>query len=305
MEKLGRLRSAGILRLLWIAVVCLVLGYAFRAFSADLPFRSLLWDEGLLRPWVERGGGTWAGWVGAQGGGNKLGYCLKLVFLAILSWAFLSLLRATENRPPYRSMLVLSLLLGTIILLQTKENFWRWGYFVEHALQIASPLVLAAYWRSGLTASLHLGIRLLIALTFIGHGLYAVGFYPVPHHFLWMFSEGMAHAPIRALCAGAVLTEGAVRTALKIAGFLDFFSALLLLLPFRKLQLLGLLWIIPWALLTTMARWWSYADASTLSDLLIFWTPEVLLRCPHFLLPLVCWIWPLGEISDPRTTTST
>lgn len=289
MEELSIPRSPTIHRLLWIAVVCLVLGYAFRTFSADLPFRALLWDEGWLRPWVEGGGGTWADWVGAQGGGNQLVYWLQLVFVATLSWGLVSLLRAKQEKPPYRSMFVLSLFLGLIVLLQTKENFWRWGYFAEHALQIASPLVLAVYWRNGLTAGLHLGIRVLIALTFVGHGLYAVGFYPVPHHFLWMFSEGMAHA-------GAVLTEGAVRMALKIVGFLDFFSALLLLFPFRKLQLLGLLWIIPWALLTTMARWWSYADATTFLNLLIFWTPEVLLRFPHFLLPLACWGWPGGGL---------
>lgn len=281
-------RAIKVPHLLRLAVFCVLLGYGFRALGADLPFRSLLWDEGLLRSWVEWGGGNWANWVGTHGGANKLAGWLKIAFVGALLGIFIVLLRAEEKSPPVRAMLLLSLLLGMVVLLQTKENFWRLGYFIEHALQLASPLVLAAYWRAGFTPSLHLGIRVLTALTFIGHGLYAVGFYPVPQHFLWMFSEGMAHA-------GAVLTEGAVRTALKIVGLLDFFSAFLILLPSRKLQLLGWLWVIPWAVLTTMARWWSYADAASWNHLLVFWVPEVLLRGPHFLLPLACWFWPFGS----------
>ncbi len=273
-----------IYRLLLVAVACLLLGYLLRLWLFDPPFRSLLWDESLLRLRLEAGGIVWSDWVAASGGGNRWSDYLSGFVGLLLAGGLLALIPQKKQRSQTLGLFGAAFAILFLVLLQTKENFWRWGYFIEHALQIGAPIVFWCFLRQACSRHLHRIIRWLTALTFIGHGLYAVGYYPVPQHFLWMFIEGLAHA-------GASVSESAGRVALKIVGSLDFLAALLLLLPQQRLQKIGLLWILPWALLTTLARWWSYAGTASLEQLLLFWTPEVLLRLPHLLLPLCLWWW--------------
>ena len=60
---------------------------------------------------------------------------------------------------------------------------------------------------------------LLIAAVFIAHGLYAVGYYPIPGYFLGMVIDILG------------LTEQGARNFLLIAGILDFIGAFLIFLP--------------------------------------------------------------------------
>ncbi|WP_020567890.1 hypothetical protein [Neolewinella persica] len=119
----------------------------------------------------------------------------------------------------------------------------------------------------------------LVALTFIGHGFYAAGVHPVPASFVMMTQASLG------------VGEGVARNLLFSAGLLDFMAAALLLIPRNKAMLIALCWIIPWAILTTLARWWSYQGIVEWNTLLTQWLPEVIIRLPHVLVPLVLWRW--------------
>jgi len=171
-------------------------------------------------------------------------------------------------------------ILLSINLLVWKEHFWQVGQLLELSVLTASPLVYLYYGAAGAQqrASAYRLIRWLIALTFIGHGLYAVGFHAVPANFVLMVQAGLG------------VGEGVARDLLLMVGFLDFIAAALLLLPFREARRAALLWIIPWALLTTTARLWSYGGLVSSTTLLTQWVPEVVIRLPHVFLPVAIWV---------------
>lgn len=122
-------------------------------------------------------------------------------------------------------------------------------------------------------------LRLLIALTFIGHGLYAAGIHAVPANFVLMTQASLG------------LSESLARQLLLGVGWLDFIAAFLLLLPWRRCWLLALVWIVPWAMLTTLARLWSYGGLVSAATLLTQWLPETIVRLPHVLIPLALLFW--------------
>jgi len=123
-------------------------------------------------------------------------------------------------------------ILLSINLLVWKEHFWQVGQLLELSVLTASPLVYLYYGAAGAQqrASAYRLIRWLIALTFIGHGLYAVGFHAVPANFVLMVQAGLG------------VGEGVARDLLLMVGFLDFIAAALLLLPFREARRAALLW---------------------------------------------------------------
>ncbi|MEO0731962.1 MAG: hypothetical protein AAFZ52_03935 [Bacteroidota bacterium] len=136
---------------------------------------------------------------------------------------------------------------------------------------------IAEYFSGNKSVWFNRALRLLIALTFVGHGLYALGFHPVPAHFILMTQAGLG------------VGEETARNLLFVVGWLDILAALLLVIPSPKTQKLALYWIIPWAILTTLARLWSYGGLVPWETLLTQWLPEVIRRLPHVLVPLALW----------------
>ncbi|MEM1359270.1 MAG: hypothetical protein AAGF89_13765, partial [Bacteroidota bacterium] len=179
-----------------------------------------------------------------------------------------------------------------ILLLQHfliwKDHFWNLGHLLELSLQTSALLIWLLYLYLEIklpgfkdareqvivTRAYWWGVRLLTAATFVGHGLYAVGYHPVPANFVMMTQSGLG------------VGEETARQLLWMVGWLDFLAALLLVLPWRKSQLLALCWIIPWAILTSLARLWSYGGLVPFDTLLTQWAPEVIRRMPHILVPV-------------------
>ena len=121
-------------------------------------------------------------------------------------------------------------------------------------------------------------MKVAIALTFTCHGLYAVGYYPMPVTFLQMLK--------------AILNmEGAPALAfLKVAGLLDFVVAIGIFLKKRwAVPVLG--YAVAWGFLTSMARifgnfYWDFPLES-----LDQWVFEAVYRFPHFLVPMALLFW--------------
>lgn len=271
--------------LLVIATGALFVGRGLQGVIWDYPLRSLLWDESLMTPIVAFFGWDWGDWVSSlavdgaiQKSTRLTGWALVTIGLA-LSWPSLR-----KNRVGRMGIALGGCLLLAIILLATKDNFWRWGYLIEHALQLGTPWLLIAALRGRMATG---WMRWLTAFTFIGHGLFAIGFYPIPANFTLMLS-----ATVEGFFGTAAGAEFATSTAINllfVVGLLDFLAAIMLLLPNKKAQLWSLYWIIPWAFLTTMARLWANGQFSSGSSFILHWVPAFLYRIPHFLIPVTIW----------------
>ena len=118
-------------------------------------------------------------------------------------------------------------------------------------------------------------MRIAVALTFAGHGLYAIGFYPVPGHFVDMMIMSLH------------VEESTAVGLLQWAGWIDLIIALLILVPF--VYPYAALYAFAWGILTAIARVWSNYDATLPLDSLYQWVPETLVRLPNALVPLVVY----------------
>lgn len=152
----------------------------------------------------------------------------------------------------------------------------RSGQFWEYSSQFSLPILL--YWaRFGnpLKANYLLILKIVIALTFTCHGLYAIGYYPVPGYFVDMIVRGLGVAPDTA------------RQLLYTAGILDFILSVLIFLPFRFLVIPALVWAIIWGLITTGARLFTNIYWDIFWDTIWRGMPDMLMRFPHFILPTI------------------
>lgn len=276
--------STTVLFRLAAAGVCL--GLAATALLYDLPLRVLFWDEKWWSWFASIVGYSWKEWVTSTAIDEWIVGLIKGMGAVLALCGILTLAR----KGPAMAAWVAFIILLIQHFLQYKSHFWQLGQLLELALQTAAPMVFL-YWTkkwgqaNTLSATDELKqrlqfwfmVRLLIAVTFIGHGLYAVGFHPVPANFIVMTQAGVGVA------------ESVARDLLLMVGVLDFLAAALLLLPNRKSQLIALGWIIPWAILTSLARLWSYGGLVTLDTLFWQWLPEVVRRLPHVLVPLAFW----------------
>lgn len=269
-------------RFSWWASVLLLLARAWQYIYWDSPLRVLVWDEDAFSGIVTQLGWSWSDWVTSERVGEwisqwtvGLGIVLLLGVLALIygrflrwnavSWAFL-----------FASVLVLLF----HAILETKGHYWRIGHLAELSLQWATPLLFWLMVRHGTHYKLvDYALRISIALTFIGHGLYAYGYYPVPGHFQQMMISGFGVDNQQALFL------------LKMAGILDFLAAGLIFVPLRRVRETALFYIIIWGFLTALARIWSHADSSSVNYLFTHWIPQFCVRSEHFLIPMALFLW--------------
>ncbi len=270
--------AAPIRRFLQTAVLAVLAGYAWLSFSGKLPYSTLLWDEYLLSDRIEaltgldwsryatgltaRRGIEWVGWIG--------GAIFSLTFGAVL----------IGRRFPYiRYLLYPSVLLLVLVaVLHGVDKIFFTVQFAEYTLQWGCLLLWYSAERSQ-ERDLH---RIYIwgavaaAATFAAHGLYALNVFPRPGQFTAMTMQILQ------------VSERGSAMFLSVMGALDLVAALGILLPWALARRIGLWYMVVWGLLTAAARyvahvhfqlpWWPRT--------LLEWTPEVLIRFPHFLAPL-------------------
>lgn len=267
----------------WWGSILLLLSRAWQYLYWDSPLRVLVWDEDAFSGVVGRWGWTWSEWVTSEKASIwienwtiGLGIVLLLSALAFIVW----------KKKGWNGLTIVLLSLGVGVLLlhavlNTKANYWRLGHFAELTLQWSTPLLFWLMSRTKVNYQfIDYCLRVAIALTFVGHGLYAYGYYPVPGHFQQMMISGFG-----------LSNEGALML-LKLAGILDFLAAGLLFIPQRQIRYIALWYIIIWGFLTALARIWSHAGFTSLEYLFTHWIPEFSVRSEHFLVPFgLFWWW--------------
>ena len=261
---------------LQLAVFCLFTARAWQHFYGDLPYRALLWDEYLLSGLVKTFGYNWSDYVSDPKVENAIvlgiqgfGVLLFLGALAVFPWPLV------PNRLRRIFLYIGAGVLFILVLATCRDQFWQVGQFLELTLQWATPLFLAQYLSTTKEPASHswTAAKLAVAATFVGHGMYAVGFYPVPGFFMSMCMRVFA------------CTEAQAKVFLLIAGVLDFASAVLIFGP-RRAAYWSYVYMAAWGGLTALARVVANLYWPFWLTWLIQWWPEMVYRLPHSLVPL-------------------
>ena len=180
-------------------------------------------------------------------------------------------------------------LIGFYLITRTMSDFGRVGMAMEHALQLTAPLWLLLCLPAGkMGPRTIIGLKLAIAFTFVGHGLYAIGYYPVPASYQVM----LAWLP-------GIEVENTV-LLLELAALLDFAVAFAIFMPERRVQIAALSWAVCWGLLTALARTVTHITRAEDYYGLIPWCFETLVRTSHWLLPLLLLLLVLRQIGGAK-----
>lgn len=163
-------------------------------------------------------------------------------------------------------------LLALVCLKCLNKNLWA-GLFLEQTMQWATPLFLL-WFVSGAGRLILPALKVCIAMTFVGHGLFAVGYHQTPGSFIAMVTH---LTPIESW-------ESAVGF-LNVVGILDFVVAAGLFIP--RLSIYCLWYCTLWGCLTALARFGAHFDHYGLLQIVSSGIHGSLIRLPHGLLPFV------------------
>ncbi|EZH74185.1 hypothetical protein ATO12_15050 [Aquimarina atlantica] len=264
------------LRILKISVFLIFTGRAWQHLFWDAPYRSFFWDEALLKPVIEGiFSVSWKDYVTSSTTDKAIQTIIRSNGILYLIAAFCALGFTTSNKKWLRfPILVGGVSLVILAILLTKEKFYHTAQFFEHSIQFGLPFVLLYTHADNFTSKRFILIlKILIAVTFFSHGLYAFGFYPLPGKFVDMVIQIIG------------CSESVAVTFLYIAGILDFIIAVLIFIP--KTAVYTLWYALLWGLLTAFARIVAnfYIDFPLQSIHQNLY--EVLYRIPHGLVPFI------------------
>jgi len=265
-------------KLLQLAAFTVLLGRAWHHLYWDAPFRALLWDEQLLSGLVESFTSmNWENYITSMEVDEQINKLIKSFGFFYLISAFLTLFIHKLPNLFRHFLWISSLALITLALLYCKERFFSIGQFFEYTLQFGSPFFLWWWFHQKQSpnnlSKFILVLKTAIALTFTCHGLYAIGYYPIPVQFMEMTMNILG------------VDEVMAKTFLLIAGILDFAVALGIFLPWKWARFF-LVYAIFWGFGTSIARVWAYFNWEWLDYVLLQWLHETVMRFPHFLIPL-------------------
>ncbi len=261
-----------------LACVLLFFGRGWQHFFWDAPFRTVLWNEDLLKGLVESMSSmTWKEYVTSPSVDTFIGGMTRafgvFYFICAIAVPFI-----TENTKKLGAILIAgSCSLGLLYFLMFMEKFFYVGMLIEHALQFGAPLILyVALFSKNFYNRYQNAFKSLVALTFVGHAMFALGIHPVPGHFIDMIINVFG------------MSEGAARGFLLTAGTLDVLFAVLLF--FQKTERAALIFMIFWGAVTSLARIVAHLDHELMALTSHEWVHETLLRAPHFMVPLAMYL---------------
>lgn len=262
--------------ILRFACVALFLGRAWQHLFIGTPYRPILYSQSLMEKFVLKVFGldwtTWATSPVVEANLKRSTQCIG-AFLALCAAA--ALLATPRRIWTHVCLGVGALLLAVIAFAVYRDKMLRVVEFFELACMISAPLALMAATRraGGYETLLRLGLPVVVAATFAGHGFYAVGFYQLPGEWVTMVMTLLR------------VGEPAAVNLLFTAGVLDFLVAVGIFLP--GLRIVSAIYAAGWGLLTALARSVANVGTENFHESAVFWIPETLVRLPNGLIPLV------------------
>lgn len=266
--------------ILRLTVFFVFFGRGWEHLYTDAPFRAILWDASLMEGFINSITGlTWYEYTSSSTINFIIDAAIKFTGLFYLMCAVIALIAQPKHKKLSKLLIFGSGLLIILSLLFYKTKFYKFGQFIEYSCQMFSPFFLYAVllYRVQLN-KFNLVLKTAIALTFIGHGLYALGIYITPG--VWY---DMAIGSFNFI--GLKPTAQQIQQMIFAAGVLDMVVAIGIFLP-KKWAVPFLVWAFIWGLLTALSRvvGFMYFDATW--HTLMQWLPQTVLRMPHALIPI-------------------
>jgi uncharacterized membrane protein YphA (DoxX/SURF4 family) len=261
-----------ILLCLRIATTCLFLGRGYLYLSGFTPLSAFFWRQNWLEaPLLQLFNLPWEAYAA-----NSEPFIVQVQQLmgALFLLSALATWRCGERKRVWANGIVIAgiLCLLPYWLLRWFDSNLQVGMFFEHFLQWGTPLLLLLYFRVNLRAWKRL-VWLFVSLTFIGHGLYALGWgVPLDHNFVNMTQRLLG------------LDVSTARLFLRCVGLIDLLLPALLLLPFARIP--AVLYATVWGILTALARIFAHWTAAEKYYGMHPWFAEAVVRLPHGIVPL-------------------
>jgi len=286
------------LELLWLATCLSALGRGWLHFSKDQPYWSLFWSEELIGAPLALVGLSWSAYVESpqvEGLLSAVVSCFGVFYLlcAALLARETALIIKTGELPSASPLLRRSLwCLFALQLFYVSCDWLSHSLYLpiwfEQSAQLSLPWLCLAVGFKSLQPSAHssaIGLhlerapitvtRLAISCTFLGHGAFALGIYPVPQDYVVMVMRTLS------------CEEQTALSLLWWAGALDVLTALAVWTPRSKLRVrwAALAYMLVWGTMTALGRVVGHWGLGTISQTLWHWIPELMWRLPHALIP--------------------
>lgn len=267
--------------LLCFSAFLIFFGRAYQFFFFGAPYRAVFWDESLLSPIIEGlFNYTWQEYA------TNLKVNTRIENLTILSSVFL-LANALLCLFWYniKHTFLKKTILGTGIFLlffmeicMVKSKNYDILQLFELSIQLTVPLLI--FFNNSLknidVSKFSKWLKIAIALTFIPHGLFAMGIFYVPGHFIDMTIKILG------------VNETQATQFLFVVGLLDIVVSIFIFIP--KVARLTLMYVIIWGFLTAIARLVSGFNADFFWSSLHNSTYLTLYRLPHAFVPLIVYL---------------
>ena len=277
-----------IILILQIATFFLFLGRAWQHLFWDAPFRALLWDESWMSGIISSIFNiSWENYITSP----DIDYQIQM-FIKGIGWFYILCAIMALMIQKWQKLAGFFMVLGSISLvilaaLYCKEKFFSIGQFFEYSIQFSTPALL--FWmvkKQEVTPKIIYAIRVIIALTFVCHGLYAINYYPRPGFFVDMTISILK------------VSEATAEWFLTTAGILDFVIGIGVFLPFRYSKFI-IIYAIIWGFLTTLARIWANVYFDFFWESFHQWWFESAYRVAHFLIPMILFLILSEKINEP------
>ncbi len=262
--------------LLYVACACVLLGRAYQHLFFEAPYRAFFLDENYFAwavAWFSEQ--SWFEYVTSIETAEGISFFGKTVGI-ILLLAALSLPVLNQRLGKIGIILLISstVLMAFMAFCYYLDKGFHAAQLMEYTAQVFTPALLVMLVRKNFLQLFPWLLRLVIAFTFVGHGLYALGLYPIPGHFVHMIISNLH-----------VTNEQAV-TILYIAGILDLVLAFAIFSPHVDRYFLA--YAAFWGFVTALARLTTYVSFDHMFGLTLHQMGfEFIIRTPHFLLPII------------------
>jgi uncharacterized membrane protein YphA (DoxX/SURF4 family) len=261
-----------VLLCLRLAACTLFLGRGYLYISEIGPLSAFFWNQDWLgKPLEALTGMSWEAYSAhSEGFILAIQRSMGVLFLvaAVACW----FVRGSGRKWANGIVLAAAFCLFLYSLLRWSDSDFQIAMLLEHFLQWGTPLLLVLFGRLDMSLW-RLMAAILIACTFIGHGLYALGWgVPQNNEFVNMTTRILG------------VDRGGALIFLHLAGVLDFLAPILLC--FSKLRIPAAAYLTLWGLLTALARIASYWTPAEDYYGMHPWMAETIVRLPHGLVPL-------------------
>jgi len=269
--------NKAVFRILQISTIFVFLGRAWQHFFFTGPYRALLWDERRFS-WVALNvfGQDWATWTTNLAVDRGVVLYSKIVAFLLLLGAVSVFFLPRRLRLARFIILLDAFLLLILSLIYWKDHFFNLSQLFEYSIQVGAPVFLI-FWTNKEAVNhqrFFFLLRLVVAVSFVSHGLYALGFYPTPGTYVEMSMAILG------------LSEDKSLIFLHLMGALDFMAAVMILLPYTKIVRVGLIYCVIWGFATALARPIAFYYPEFWQESLFQWVYQAVFRLPHGLLPL-------------------